>query len=759
MDLVQWLFLVNRVLGVLSIFTQPNSDIVALKDSVEVEFDINVTNMSIKLTYLNGNISILEDSLTNLNESFIIPCDKLKYGGVYIITVNDSDDLLESDIIVLHWPKVRFEAPHSIEIYRSGFVLTLSLTQSVCYVDDIDFTLELVFCGPRTDNLCVLPVLQSLRTVNDLYSKKLVQLKYDCQTIGKPGLYYFQLLFGQEVVAKSDPIFANINEDYFLSFVGNSIFPCEEEVVVEYNHPTCILDKDRIRIYSRNFSSVPGFEYLVETPLPERQRYITYPCSTFDENFDEYCFTYVSASADGSSTDLIEKCVPTWADSVNQAWSNWSHWSACSASCGPGAVRSRHRICMPSSRKRFCMGSSVETELCELPPCYPVSGYELTRIENVTCGCGCSINIAFDKIDIIHGTSEDCHSQQFWLLKADNGKGIQVYISFFNSSCCDGNHILQVRGGPSLTSDLLFEYTNSSFNNSIIESSSSVALIAFVHNHVDNCSSSFVATVQAIDINLENFSRRIDTSLPIAISLPEIFVMATFVFIFTGICILFTIYGCFGVKRSENDKTSVCESSTLFSTVSHDIPNSNSNVYVPVPLTPKQNSLPNLPSFGQAFLGSLKKSCTYSPKTFRRTDYLPLNKPDSSQSSCTFHENPLYETPQENKDENKTLAEDNKTVSQAEISRCGTDNDFELDYYDFDVHNATQVPGSNFGTEPALIAWALDYMNPGISYERIPMEAMTDSVTSNVTNCTTITTATFSNATDVDYMDEEEDLL
>ena len=36
---------------------------------------------------------------------------------------------------------------------------------------------------------------------------------------------------------------------------------------------------------------------------------------------------------------------------------------------------------------------------------------------------------------------------------------------------------------------------------------------------------------------------------------------------------------------------------------------------------------------------------------------------------------------------------------------------------------------------------------------------MTDSVTSNVTNCTTITTATFSNAFDVDYMDEEEDLL
>lgn len=52
--------------------------------------------------------------------------------------------------------------------------------------------------------------------------------------------------------------------------------------------------------------------------------------------------------------------------------------------------------------------------------------------------------------------------------------------------------------------------------------------------------------------------------------------------------------------------------------------------------------------------------------------------------------------------------------SVSEMSFNGTDTEMEYDYYDYDMDNALAVPGSFFGMDPLLLAWAPSFLSmPG----------------------------------------------
>lgn len=52
----------------------------------------------------------------------------------------------------------------------------------------------------------------------------------------------------------------------------------------------------------------------------------------------------------------------------SESWSEWTKWSECAKSCGDSSWKFRTRKCI-NSKPVVCLGDSVETKLCYVPPC------------------------------------------------------------------------------------------------------------------------------------------------------------------------------------------------------------------------------------------------------------------------------------------------------------------------------------------------------------------------------------------------------
>lgn len=375
---------------------------VALSEDLVVRYGLARRSPAATVQVVDSRGTVLAETRVpgdSASGRLVFPCGTVHRAGDYSFRLVDGDGpaARSSETTRVLWPRSVAHVPLLLETYGSDAVVAFEFPGVECAPlpgDDSAFVASLVYGGRRPGSR-----LRDVVAEVGLPSWKALlarHVTFDCELFDRAGFYQVRLTCADDeklpVVSESVPVSVLWSSRYALDVAQRSVSGCRDGISVVYHYPTtCSGGRDKVRVYGRRANS-SHFRYLLERRLPENRHALTLGCHFFEEGFDEFCFVYVSVARGGAVFELRRACRPWNLDpgASSPSWGTWSEWSGCTGSCGEG-VRIRYRLC--GGRAADCPGSAYDVRNCALGPCPEPSVPGTTEAASVHCSCGCSLTV------------------------------------------------------------------------------------------------------------------------------------------------------------------------------------------------------------------------------------------------------------------------------------------------------------------------------------------------------------------------------
>ncbi|XP_054708448.1 thrombospondin type-1 domain-containing protein 1-like [Uloborus diversus] len=665
---------------------------IALSGAVEVRYRIPSSGPELRLQLVqveNDEDKLLakRDVPPNfVNGKVAFLCRVFERAGVFafrLVTSKEDKVVARTKNMDVRWPEVTIHVPHVVETYSSNVSVILSVNSVQCkprggYTAFID----LIFEGSSPVTWQQPTVLTSKELTSWMWNATF-DIVLDCEYFDREGNYTVRVrtsLPNAPIVAVSDPIQVIWSRRYSVSVAKSSVQPCDGSLSVIYRYPRCILDQDRIRVYGK--APKGSLKYIRESRIITGKHSTKLSCDIFQDDYQEYCFSFVSTARNGAVFDLKTHCLPTLTetDSVFEKWSEWGAWSECSSTCGSG-TQNRFRLCITSHNGSKCTGRAVQSQKCNEKPC-PAAVQTTTEEPAIwKCSCSCEKNIT-DKM-LIKILFSSCDTEinliaQAWPL---GQVLVEVQKLVFPST---ENYWLTVRDGKSSLGPVLAMLDPSS-NHQPVHSLTGVIRLEI---HASN------TTLREVEItclftrteipraSLAMIGQNLDESLSPRLSAVHVtIIMLASVLGVTIICLAFVyLYRQCKLKVTKEPAQETDCPDLLTST-------SDLSIKSPSAKSPEDYLY-------KSFI--FRSPSSYTPKPKLKWDKLPPKLEPCDTSSPIRRRGRLV---------NKNVQRESTAplaASVSEISMTGSEDGFEYDYYDYGCH---QEPGSFFCPDPVLMGW------------------------------------------------------
>ncbi|XP_055927221.1 thrombospondin type-1 domain-containing protein 1-like [Argiope bruennichi] len=613
----------------------------------------------------------------------VFPCGTFEKAGLFVfrlLTVKQDRIMAQTKTIDVRWPSVTVHVPLMVETYSSNVIVQLYVEPLKCKPRSSFTTyVDLVYQGAVQTSWHEPTVLTSKELTGWMWNSAF-DVVLDCEFFDRAGNYTVHVrtdIPHTPEVAMSDTILVMWSHRYSVSVAKSSVQPCDGSLSVIYHYPRCILDQDRIRVYGK--APRGPLKYIRESRIENGKHSTKLSCDIFQDEFQEYCFSFVSIARNGAVFDLKTHCLPTLTDSrgIIANWNDWGPWSECSATCGPG-VQSRYRLCVSATNSSDCVGKAVQTQPCKKEEC--PADPETTTEEPLhwDCPCGCEKNITEDHL--IKILTLECETEPVWILQAwPTG---HVIVEIRNIVFPSSDYWLTIRDGKSALGAVLAivgPYTISHPVHSITET-------VRLEIHASNVTSFqgiemvFLATQSETPRESLAMTRQKVDSVNLASNLTAVHL--TIIMLATVLCSTTAFLIIFHFCRQSRMKAAMESSPNL---ACSELLTSTSELSVKSPSASPEDYL--YKSFIFRSTSSLQQ-----PKL--KWDLPPKVEPASTASPIRRRSRPAIKNGQR---ESATPL----TASLSELS-TGSDDGFEYDYYDYGCH---QEPGSFFCPDPVLLGW------------------------------------------------------
>ncbi|XP_035205164.1 thrombospondin type-1 domain-containing protein 1-like [Stegodyphus dumicola] len=613
----------------------------------------------------------------------IFPCGIFERAGQFIfklITVKENKVLAQTENLDVRWPEVTVHVPLMVETYSSDVLVQLFVEELRCKPrSSYSVYMDLVYEGAAFTAWNEPTTLTSKELVGWIWDPSFDAI-LECEFFDKAGNYTVRIRTGYQnapEVAVSDTILVMWSHRYSVSVAKSSVQPCHGSLSVIYHYPRCILDQDRIRVYGKALRG--PLKYIRESRIESGKHATKLSCDIFDDEFHEYCFSFVSTARNGAVYDLKTHCLPTLTDNKGliATWNDWGPWSECSSSCGNG-VQTRYRFCVSPTNSSTCNGKAVQSQSCKKELCPDDSPTTTQEPFLLQCSCGCDKNITeklLFKLLVSH-----CETEVIWIIQAWPSGHITVDI--VNLVFPSPDYWLTIRDGRSPLGTVLAIVRPFTSRYPIHSLTDTLRLEV----HYINSS-----TLQDIEIVcLATRSERPRESLAMVqqnmntLSFSNLSaVHVTIIMLATIICSTIALLIIFHFWRQYKVK-SVTESSRNLSCP--ELQTSTSELSIKSPSASPEDYLYN------SFI--FRSSTSLQPKL--KWDKLPAKVEHTDTSS------PVRRRGRPTNKSNQRESATPLTASVSELSTTGSEDGLEYDYYDYGCH---QEPGSFFCPDPVLLGW------------------------------------------------------
>lgn len=368
---------------------------VTLYFSFDRNFSEFLTERTISVSVYHGNT---EKKLHTENVQFrsedrkvpvVLPCTVFDHPGLYRFKYRISNGKYAAFIsktLTLNWGDIRIESPtNHTALTRLDNIRILHNRQ--CWPRKSRDAVRLYYIKDYGERIFVdKKYVRKLSNRKKEPSGSWVRMVFPCRVFDTQGIYVLEYwaASANKTLSTSRALHVHWARPT-LKPLASQIFPCKESFSVSIEPLKC-------QSVSRNDYVVlrDKFTETMVSQRPVTQDYtaVFFPCSSFKNYVDEYCFDYMAYSTlTKDKARVASECVQTHAPGTSNygGWSPWSPWGFCSTSCGEGKQR-RYRYCSSvrtsNNRKSKCTGNSLMSRSCALDPC-PVSGS--------TCPCGCQL--------------------------------------------------------------------------------------------------------------------------------------------------------------------------------------------------------------------------------------------------------------------------------------------------------------------------------------------------------------------------------
>ena len=265
-----------------------------------------------------------------------IPCGIITHAGNHSITISYTNNtVIATTLFTVSWPVMAIEVPHRIETYTMDVVVKVSFTRNLCTPLPSDGNNHRVLQGGENGLVDVWLKVEKCETqscentkvtyrvrVGDFYTSHSSKVTIKCSEWGVAGVFRVIIVAQNNpdspgsVIARSRVFYIEWSTEYELELNRGAIEPCEEgdSMVVEMNYPSCILDKDKIRLHreSLGYGSNRRRTYIGEQRVIPGDKAVIFPCSAFNKSSsgDRFCFSYISTSMAGLVNTLRTECLP-----------------------------------------------------------------------------------------------------------------------------------------------------------------------------------------------------------------------------------------------------------------------------------------------------------------------------------------------------------------------------------------------------------------------------------------------------------------
>nr|XP_018908175.1 PREDICTED: uncharacterized protein LOC109037809 [Bemisia tabaci] len=506
-------------------------------------------------------------------------------------------------------------------------------------------------------------------------------------------------------------------------------------------------------------------EYVTEQKILKGKHSLLFDCELFTEKYVEYCFVYVSQALTGAVSDVRMDCVPTLPVSEGDSgqWGPWSEWTPCSTTC-LGGTRNRYRFCdnpAPRFGAKFCEGHALETEQCGegtgwecqlfvgqgFPAELPADRAEIRAEIGPACRCGCVIHLGVGKPRrLLASSSQSCPGRTFWLIQADRSNVVMLLLEHFRLTC--PSQWLKFRDGDSLSSKLLTVLSGTPLHVDPIVSTGPFLLLEFFSDELvatgEECWGGFLAHAEQKDprLTLVNTSIKVSIVPRLSSYLNELYI--SHLFVATLLAIVTTASLCLLTqylrRYSKYQRAAAIEemvtdlsegdgkrggsrvgeavhssTTTLLSEVMslHRLPRANNHKRLVEDET-EINDPPKADILKRSVPHQILDFASKSPLTsVQRKIQKPRSNMsiNSSSKSCNIVKEGDISPASSSSQMDSKARKDRKNWERmmggagSELSLTGCDTDLEMDYYDYNVQNASTVPGSYLGMDPAFCVW------------------------------------------------------
>ncbi|GFU58070.1 thrombospondin type-1 domain-containing protein 1 [Nephila pilipes] len=611
----------------------------------------------------------------------IFPCGVFERAGKFVfrlLTLKQDKILAQTKYIEVNWPDVTVHVPLMVETYSSNVIVQLYVQSLRCKPRSTFTTyVDLVYEGSAPVTWHEPTILTSKELTGWLWESAF-DVVLECEFFDIAGDYTVHVRTNiphTPEVAVSDTILVMWSHRYSVSVAKSSVQPCDGSLSVIYHYPRCILDQDRIRVYGKALRG--PLKYIRESRIENGKHSTKISCDIFQDEYQEYCFSFVSIARNGAVFDVRTHCLPTLTDSIGiiATWNDWGSWSECSSTCGQG-VQSRYRLCVSSTNSSDCVGKAVQSQSCKKDAC--PDDPEMTTEEPLLwdCPCGCEKNITDD--NLVKLTTSDCEEEAVWILQAwPTG---HIIIEVRNAIFPSSDYWMTIRDGKSPLGIVLAIVGPYSTFHPIHSMTEMVRLEVHASN---------VTSIQGVEIvflvtqsetpreSLAMIRQKVD-SVNISSNLSAVHI--TMIMLATVLCSTTAFLIIFHYCRQLRMKAIVESSPNL---ACSELLTSTSELSIKTPSASPEDYL------YKSFI--FRSTTSLGPKI--KWDKLPT-KVDPASTPVRRRGRPIIKNAQR---ESATPL----TASLSELS-TGSEDGFEYDYYDYGCH---QEPGSFFCPDPILIGW------------------------------------------------------
>ncbi|XP_037071431.1 uncharacterized protein LOC119092580 [Pollicipes pollicipes] len=495
-------------------------------------------------------------------------------------------------------------------------------------------------------------------------------LRLGCERLERQAFFQLQLVANvtdKPLVAWSNVMRVRWSRRFRLKVRGEnggSVFPCRAGVEVYFGRPRCAGGGDRLRLSGVERADVasaapPTIErYVGERRVSGESSAVSFECADFSERFVRYCVSYMAFGWSGAVYLVRKVCIPTQAATLvtDGGFGPWSAWSPCEGSCGASS-RVRYRFCnspQPRNNGAFCQGETTQSRPCRLPP---------------TCRCGCDVLLSRGQNYTLAASAHHCRGTSFWRFETSDGSVLQLRFSYFRLN--GSAERLRARDGAFSNSELLMDASGAARPPAALTSAGCLLLQYSGVEAPTDPGGGFLASVTAVASNGSSTARLAAASAPPAVNGVGVLAIC-FLSVIMTVVIAAGSYQAWKARRLAATAASM-------------------------------ESLYSRSGGGGGGGDAVCSLCTSVTSVAESAVVLRLRRRPSKRSKELENRRRLLVR----SDTDETLK---PADSASGLSAASTVAELELDYYDYDVANASQAPGSYFGMDPLQLSLcAYDY--------------------------------------------------